>query len=415
MASAAVNSDGGDAGDEEEESETGFRCRAVASDVPKLLQKLYEDRHLTGELHFVREDNGSEVDVAHLAVLQLQSPVLKAMLRSDMQEAKTHCVQVQTEFADVWPNIIRFWYGLPVHVSSFETAVTLRRVAQYYESDELKAITVDLLMAARPSAARMALVAESLSFEAEFADRAWSYLEAHPRELFASSAWPRLSEATVAELLRRDGVRCREPGLLRALARWARARRDNTPETGASGDGSRPGVVVLPEALLQLVRFENMSPSELRSAAKPVLPAERYIELLEEVSGATPSRQKRSVRERPMRPFRCNVCGIEVFVTTESGVPGDAAGDGGIVTADGGPLPECRRYHPGFTWNALACADHKGKCSTCKRCNSARWTCCQMAEGSIGCRRRPHEWHEVGGAQRWWDTAVSSKRPRLSK
>eukprot|EP00439_Symbiodinium_sp_Y106_P066240 s1452_g10.t1 len=32
MASAAVNSDGGDAGDEEEESETGFRCRAVASD-----------------------------------------------------------------------------------------------------------------------------------------------------------------------------------------------------------------------------------------------------------------------------------------------------------------------------------------------------------------------------------------------
>ncbi|OLQ02069.1 DNA polymerase epsilon catalytic subunit A [Symbiodinium microadriaticum] len=33
MASAAVNSDGADAGDEEEESETGFRCRAVASDV----------------------------------------------------------------------------------------------------------------------------------------------------------------------------------------------------------------------------------------------------------------------------------------------------------------------------------------------------------------------------------------------
>ncbi|CAE7524476.1 KEAP1 [Symbiodinium sp. KB8] len=337
------------------------------------------------------------------------------MLRSDMQEAKTHCVQVQTEFADVWPNIIRFWYGLPVHVSSFEAAVTLRRVAQYYESDELKAVTVELLMAARPSAARMALVAESLSFEAEFADRAWSYLEAHPRELFASSAWPRLAEATVAELLRRDGVRCREPGLLRALGRWARARRDNAPETGGSGDGQRPGVVVLPEALLQLVRFENMSPSELRSAAKPVLPAERYIELLEEVSGATPSRQKRAVRERPMRPFRCHVCGIEVFVTTESGVPGDVAGDVGIVTADGGPLPECRRYHPGFTWNALACADHKGKCSTCKRCNSARWTCCQMAEGSIGCRRRPHEWHEVGGAQRWWDTALSSKRPRLSK
>ncbi|CAE7606835.1 KEAP1 [Symbiodinium natans] len=165
------------------------------------------NKNAAGGCNMRRDDDGSEVDVAHLAVLQLQSPVLKAMLRSDMQEAKTLRVQVQTEFADVWPSVVRFWYGLPVDICSFEAAVTLRRAAQYYESEELKAVTGELLMAARPSAPRMALVAESLSFETDFADRAWSYLEAHPRELFASSAWPRLSEATVAELMRQLAAR----------------------------------------------------------------------------------------------------------------------------------------------------------------------------------------------------------------
>ncbi|CAJ1409485.1 unnamed protein product [Effrenium voratum] len=47
------SSDGADAGDEGEESDTGFRCRAVASDVPALLRNLYEQRD-AGEVCFVR-------------------------------------------------------------------------------------------------------------------------------------------------------------------------------------------------------------------------------------------------------------------------------------------------------------------------------------------------------------------------
>eukprot|EP00913_Durusdinium_trenchii_P009774 g9180.t3 len=145
-----------------------------------------------------------------------------------------------------------------------------------------------------------------------------------------------------------------------------------------------------------------MTPAELRQVAKPCLPPERYVELLEEVSGAVSERSgsARMERERPMRPFRCSLCGAEVFATTESGLPGDM--QDGVVTADGGSVPECRRYHPGFKWGVTTCPDHKNKCPTCKRC-MARWTCCQMAENSIGCRRRPHEWHEANAQKSWWE------------
>ncbi|CAK9115050.1 DNA polymerase epsilon catalytic subunit A (DNA polymerase II subunit A) [Durusdinium trenchii] len=348
-------------------------------------------------------EDGNEVETAHLCILHLQSPVLRAMLCSPMQEAKTHQVKLHPDFAKIWPLVVRFWYGLPVTVESFETAVELRKIAQYYEADELKSYTSQLIFGATPTAPRMAMLVDSLGFEEDLMERAWAYLEAHPRELFASSAWLRLSSNTVADFLRRDHVRCREPAILRALARWARARNF---EESAGGElpAGRPAAAAagVPEELLQLVRFENMTPAELRQVAKPCLPPERYVELLEEVSGAVSERSgsARMERERPMRPFRCSLCGAEVFATTESGLPGDM--QDGVVTADGGSVPECRRYHPGFKWGVTTCPDHKNKCPTCKRC-MARWTCCQMAENSIGCRRRPHEWHEANAQKSWWE------------
>eukprot|EP00913_Durusdinium_trenchii_P009773 g9180.t2 len=169
-------------------------------------------------------EDGNEVETAHLCILHLQSPVLRAMLCSPMQEAKTHQVKLHPDFAKIWPLVVRFWYGLPVTVESFETAVELRKIAQYYEADELKSYTSQLIFGATPTAPRMAMLVDSLGFEEDLMERAWAYLEAHPRELFASSAWLRLSSNTVADFLRRDHVRCREPAILRALARWARAR-----------------------------------------------------------------------------------------------------------------------------------------------------------------------------------------------
>ena len=55
----------------------------------------------------------------------------------------------------------------------------------------------------RPSSPRMALLVESRVDE-ELRRLAWSYLETHPRELFASPSWLRLSPSTVEELLRRS-------------------------------------------------------------------------------------------------------------------------------------------------------------------------------------------------------------------
>ncbi|CAL1131567.1 unnamed protein product [Cladocopium goreaui] len=215
-------SDGADAGDEDE-SETGFRVCSVSSDVPALLRSLYEARRSSGEVSFLHED-GREVETAHLSVLQLQSPVLKAMLCSQWKEASTHQVKLQEDFAEVFPLVLRFWYGLPVLVETFEVAVDLRRVAQYYEAHELKVFSAELIADARPTAPRMASVVEKLSFEEDLLERAWAYLEAHPRELFSSSAWLRLSLSTLADFLRRDEIQCREPVILRALGRWARAR-----------------------------------------------------------------------------------------------------------------------------------------------------------------------------------------------
>eukprot|EP00913_Durusdinium_trenchii_P009772 g9180.t1 len=217
------SSDGADAGDEGTESETGFRVCSLASDVPGLLRDLYEKR-VEGEVSFLHAEDGNEVETAHLCILHLQSPVLRAMLCSPMQEAKTHQVKLHPDFAKIWPLVVRFWYGLPVTVESFETAVELRKIAQYYEADELKSYTSQLIFGATPTAPRMAMLVDSLGFEEDLMERAWAYLEAHPRELFASSAWLRLSSNTVADFLRRDHVRCREPAILRALARWARAR-----------------------------------------------------------------------------------------------------------------------------------------------------------------------------------------------
>ena len=42
------------------------------------------------------------------------------------------------------------------------------------------------------------------------------------------------SKTSFASLLRRDEVRCREPVILRALARWARARLDSEAEGSRS-------------------------------------------------------------------------------------------------------------------------------------------------------------------------------------
>eukprot|EP00933_Yihiella_yeosuensis_P030783 TRINITY_DN24359_c0_g1_i1.p1 TRINITY_DN24359_c0_g1~~TRINITY_DN24359_c0_g1_i1.p1 ORF type:complete len:171 (-),score=27.89 TRINITY_DN24359_c0_g1_i1:134-646(-) len=142
-----------------------------------------------------------------------------------------------------------------------------------------------------------------------------------------------------------------------------------------------------------------MTPTELRSVAKPNLPPDRYIDLLEQASGAVPHRSKsRPLRDRPMRPFRCSACGVIVFVTRETGSPDDFVTKDGpnaaVVTADGGRIPECPRYHSGFIWNSTTCEDHNGKCASCPKCNSRRWTCCQMAESSIGCRRKAHDWRE---------------------
>ncbi|CAJ1461412.1 unnamed protein product [Effrenium voratum] len=81
-----------------------------------------------------RRDDGAEVDRAHSAILQLQSPVLRTMLRSEMEESKSNRVKLQPDFVEALPQVLRFWYGLPISVESFESAVKLRKLAEYYAS-----------------------------------------------------------------------------------------------------------------------------------------------------------------------------------------------------------------------------------------------------------------------------------------
>ncbi|CAK9103192.1 unnamed protein product [Durusdinium trenchii] len=105
-------------------------------------------------------------------------------------------VKLHPDFAKIWPLVVRFWYGLPVTVESFETAVELRKIAQYYEADELKSYTSQLIFGATPTAPRMAMLVDSLGsldrdselpvvgmmnfrgFEEDLMERAWAYLEA---------------------------------------------------------------------------------------------------------------------------------------------------------------------------------------------------------------------------------------------
>ena len=80
------------------------------------MQALHAARHEAAAeevVRFLDDGSGRVLDVAHIGILTLQSPVLRAMLGSAMREACTSEVRVQGEFAGHWPQVVRFLLQVP--------------------------------------------------------------------------------------------------------------------------------------------------------------------------------------------------------------------------------------------------------------------------------------------------------------
>lgn len=389
------------------------RTDSASSDVAGRVRQLYSMRHMAGEVRLVSDDS-QDLEGIHLGVALLQSPVLAAMLRSSMRESRSLQIRVQADFAQIIPHLVRFMYGLPIPLEeNFHHVLTLWRAARYYELEELRSACTKALIAFEPSIPRMVALVREPGIEEGLASVAWSYLEARPYELFRSPEWLRLPTCVLRELLKRDSLCCRELDVLRALSRRVQTEGSANPAaTGSVPEPPQTGLDQLPQELLDLIRFENMSPRELR-AAKRHLPVEAYVSVLEQACGAVPRKRARSKRDSVPRTWRCLVCGAErdeghQVEGVGSASDGEEETSGANVGVDC-TLAPCKWAHTGQLVREVQCVDHRNRCPTCMKCNRQRWSCCLQGKAAPGCVRRAHQWQLVPAAEaRQIDSANSS-------
>jgi len=337
---------------------------------------MYKTRRETAEVRFISEDTGQTLDVAHCWILRMQSPVLNAMLGSVMKEGQTWEIHIQKDFCSVWPLVTRFCYGVTEEKTSFDHAVMLRAVADYYAMHELADVSRSVVLQTSMTLPKVLQILQVAGFDERLRAHAWNFLDTCPLRLFNDPGCLLLNERDLAEFLSRNTLLCDEIEIFKCVRRWSQGRASRSATKNAGKDRctrARP----LPQSLLDAIRFENMSPDQLNEA-KPFLTSDSYLALLEVVSGAVPREARpRKLRESAKR-FRCTSCSKEVL---------------------GGPdcrpvEAECKRFHPGSQINPGLCTDHKNRCPTCARCKKRVWSCCRR-EGSSGCTILPHSWKEV--------------------
>lgn len=83
---------------------------------------------------------------AHSQILTARSPVFAAMFRHDMQENRTKCIDVCDATLEMFKTFLQYMYvGHFAKMTSIEEAVDLYVLADKYQIDDLKELTVNRL------------------------------------------------------------------------------------------------------------------------------------------------------------------------------------------------------------------------------------------------------------------------------
>lgn len=165
-------------------------------------------------------------------IASLHSPVLGAMLTSQMSEARTRAIQIREEDRHIWPSLVKFFYGVSIDFVDFDHAIHLLRCAEFYDIAEVRDQSSLWLGCCELSAAQALQIIKDAPFDGFLEARAWTLLENRPAELFSSDAWLSCDEQTVCLVLGRN-LGCGEKCVFDAALQWSR---NSVALTNTAGD-----------------------------------------------------------------------------------------------------------------------------------------------------------------------------------
>eukprot|EP00928_Gymnodinium_smaydae_P011423 TRINITY_DN14217_c0_g1_i1.p1 TRINITY_DN14217_c0_g1~~TRINITY_DN14217_c0_g1_i1.p1 ORF type:complete len:412 (+),score=42.17 TRINITY_DN14217_c0_g1_i1:48-1283(+) len=270
------------------------------------IQGLHSSRHESAEVTFLDDQTGEEIERAHRFVVELQSPVIKAMLSSTTQESQTLAIKVQKDFVPIWPKVIRYLYGHGYFSGgvdgngeeTIESVAQLRKSAEYYQFTELAEETSQHMRVMFCNAITLTwfrTIMEQLPFDKPLVHFALQALDSKLDTVIPLKNGDRKSLnqcrlETVVEIFSRDAFKCSGLELFKAAKDWAAC---NSPNKK------------IPEELLNVIRFEHIPKDEL-FAIKHELPLDVYTGALEQILGVANNMtrpKRKGATAEPATPF----------------------------------------------------------------------------------------------------------------
>ena len=226
-------------------------------------------------------EGSDKIFYAHKYVLATSSVVFKAMFYGDLAE-KDSAVHLKDTDQKSLTEFLRFLYTDRCKLTT-ENAISVMYLSKKYIVPSLSAKCVESLRSFMKAENVMSILEQATNFdEKELVKNCWKFIESNTRNAIASKDFDKISQTTLASLLKLDCVNATEVELFRAVLKWS-ASQCSTKGMDPTRENKRS---VIGDAIYDL-RFLAMSQNEFAQnvAASGLLTAEEMIPIYNKFSG----------------------------------------------------------------------------------------------------------------------------------
>ena len=253
---------------------------------------------------------GSDKKVfAHKYVLATSSAVFYAMFYGELAEKNS--VHLKDTNEEGLQEFLRFLYTDECNLST-DNAVFVLYLAKKYIVPSLAQKCIEFLEANLRVENAVTVVQQAIQFDEKKLERkCWNLIDVETRGAIASDAFTDISQATLAELVKRESLNVKEVDLFKAVLKWGEAE-CSRKEIDANPKNKR---VVIGNAIYQ-IRFASMTPQEFAQNASQsgILTPEEMVLFYDNIGGVERASEEWNMSERRVREehlLRC--CRIDSY------------------------------------------------------------------------------------------------------
>ncbi len=244
------------------------------------------------DVRFSCEDSDKEF-FAHKYVLATSSAVFYAMFYGELAEKNS--VHLKDTNEEGLQEFLRFLYTDECNLST-DNAVFVLYLAKKYIVPSLAQKCIEFLEANLRVANAVTVLQQAIQFDEKKLERkCWDLIDVETRGAIASDAFTDISQATLAELVKRESLNVEELDLFKAVLKWSEA------------ECSRKGIEANPKNkraamgnTIYQIRFAYMTPQEFGQNASQsgILTPEEVILFYDVISGVERASEKWNMSER---------------------------------------------------------------------------------------------------------------------